>query len=101
MLIPVCCFSCGQCIGHLWEYYKNLVNYYNKNYDTIIDTIINKKNVNINYVNQNVVKRIDNTELPLPSAEEMAMIYLGISRLCCKRMFLTQADTYYLMNLNK
>lgn len=94
MLIPICCFSCGQCIGHLWEDYKYLVNYYN--------TIINQNNINNNTIkNPNVINRINNTNLPFPSAEEMAMIDLGISRLCCKRMFLTHADTYHLMNLNK
>ncbi|MBS3111730.1 DNA-directed RNA polymerase subunit N [Candidatus Woesearchaeota archaeon] len=23
MIIPVCCFSCGKTIGHLWEQFKD------------------------------------------------------------------------------
>ena len=40
MLIPVCCFSCGACIGHLWESYKQLVEQYNDQINAKKITII-------------------------------------------------------------
>lgn len=93
MLIPVCCFSCGACIGHLWETYNEYVEKYNK------QLITNKIKPLGN--NDEVIRRINNTDLPAPSAEELALISLNVNRLCCRRMFLTQSDTYKLVNLNK
>ena len=88
MLIPVCCFSCGACIGHLWKQYNEYVNFYKENKDITSD-------------NSEVTRRINNKNLPEPTPEELALITLGINRLCCRRMFLTHADTYNIMNLVK
>lgn len=68
MLIPVVCFSCGQCIAHLYEKYLDFVNNAKNEEDT--------------------------------TPEEAALNALNIKRMCCRRMFLTQCDTYKLMNLS-
>lgn len=98
MLIPVCCFSCGACIGHLWETYQQLVNQYR-------NEIANRKELTPpgdpdTY--KVFINRINNIKtLGEPSAEELALITLNIKRMCCRRMFLTQSDTYNLVNLTK
>lgn len=98
MLIPVCCFSCGACIGHLWETYQQLVKQYR-------NEIANRKKLTVpsNPDTQKVfINRINNIKtLGEPSAEELALITLNIKRMCCRRMFLTQSDTYNLVNLTK
>ena len=108
MLIPVCCFSCGQCIGHLWEQYNSIVktlDTYDKSNADAFNTAYERNARGVNNFKLNNINRIlerirNNDELGVPSSEELAMISLGISRMCCRRMFLTQADTYNLMNLN-
>lgn len=103
MLIPVCCFSCGQCIGHLWEQYNSIVktlDTYDKSNADVFKTACRKNNFNLNNINRILERIRNNDKLGVPSSEELAMISLGISRMCCRRMFLTQADTYNLMNLN-
>ena len=80
MLFPVCCFSCGACIGHLWKDYNYYVNEYKKSIDKFLELI---------------------EKLGDPSPEELALITLNVNRLCCKRMFLTHVDTYNIMNLVK
>lgn len=98
MLIPVCCFSCGACIGHLWETYQQLVKQYR-------NEIANRKELTVpGDPDTRVVfiKRLNNIKtLGEPSAEELALITLNIKRMCCRRMFLTQSDTYNLVNLTK
>ena len=98
MLIPVCCFSCGACIGHLWETYQQLVNQYR-------NEIANRKELTLpgDPDTQKVfINRINNIKtLGEPSAEELALITLNIKRMCCRRVFLTQSDTYNLVNLTK
>lgn len=103
MLIPVCCFSCGACIGHLWESYKQLVDQYNDQINagkiTPIAPLFQSKGYNSV---AEVQKRLNNIDkLGKPSAEELAMITLNIKRMCCRRMFMTQSDTYQLVNLTK
>ena len=39
MLIPVCCFSCGNVIGHLWEKYQELLNEKNYTVKEALDAI--------------------------------------------------------------
>lgn len=98
MLIPVCCFSCGACIGHLWETYQQLVNQYR-------NEIANRKELTVPGdpdTRDVFIKRLNNIKtLGEPSAEELALITLNIKRMCCRRMFLTQSDTYNLVNLTK
>lgn len=91
MLIPVCCFSCGACIAHLWDTYQEYVQEYKRQLASNNITPLNNK--------EEVLRRMNNTELKTPSAEELAMISLNIKRMCCRRMFLTQSDTFNLMNL--
>lgn len=97
MLIPVCCFSCGACIGHLWDRYQQLVKQYEAQISAGRITPINTFNTAAA-----VQKRLNNVDkLGEPSAEELAMITLNIKRMCCRRMFMTQSDTYQLVNLTK
>lgn len=99
MLIPVCCFSCGACIGHLWETYQQLVKQYREELENKQKIITLPENPEVKEV---FVKRIQNVNtLGKPSAEELALITLNIKRMCCRRMFLTQSDTYNLVNLTK
>lgn len=95
MLIPICCFSCGACIGHLWDLYKKYVEYYEQQIKS--GTI---KSIDNGYADD-VQRRINNKDLETPGAEELALLTLGVKRLCCRRMFLTQVDTYNIMNLTK
>lgn len=98
MLIPVCCFSCGACIGHLWDTYQQLVEKYRD------EVAVGKEyTLPVNKEAKEVfTQRIKNIKtLGKPSAEELALIALNIKRMCCRRMFLTQSDTYNLVNLTK
>ena len=98
MLIPVCCFSCGACIGHLWETYQQLVKQYS-------EELTNKQKITLpdnQYTRDIIAKRLQKVNtLGEPSAEELALLTLNIKRMCCRRMFLTQSDTYNLVNLTK
>jgi DNA-directed RNA polymerase subunit N (RpoN/RPB10) len=69
MIIPMCCFSCGKQIAHLWEPYLALV----KDYE--LDTLKTTK-----------------------TPEFRAMAKLKIGRECCRRMFLCQHDMYDKIN---
>lgn len=96
MLFPVCCFSCGACIGHLWNDYIYYVNEYKKD----MRTFLGKDNE----CKEKFYKRCSDEwieKLGYPSPEELALITLNVNRMCCKRMFLTHVDTYNIMNLVK
>lgn len=90
MLIPIVCFSCGQCIAHLYQTYLDLVQFYRE------------KPEELNNYRQNAMKLDDKiiTSLPQITPEEAALYDLGVKRMCCRRMFLTQCDTYNLMNID-
>lgn len=90
MLIPIVCFSCGQCIAHLYQQYLDLVRYYRTN------------PTELNNYRQDVMKLDDEiiSSLPQITPEEAALHYFGVKRMCCRRMFLTQCDTYNLMNID-
>jgi len=98
MLIPVCCFSCGACIGHLWETYQQLVKQYREELANGNNLTL-PSNPDTQAVFKNRIQSINT--LGKPSAEELALITLNIKRMCCRRMFLTQSDTYNLVNLTK
>lgn len=96
MLIPIVCFSCGQCIAHLYKHYIDRVNYYKKN----TDELITKRNEictrhQLNETNAAIVDKYIQNITP----EEAALDDLNIKRMCCRRMFLTQCDTYNLVNI--
>lgn len=97
MLFPVCCFSCGACIGHLWNIYRAYIREYNNQIRSNKFTFLG----NDKDANQKFNERINNTKLGTPSAEELALITLNVNRMCCRRMFLTHIDTYNIMNLVK
>ena len=96
MLFPVCCFSCGACIGHLWKDYNHYVNEYKKSIDKFLGDDENCKEKFDKRCSQEMIKKLGD-----PSPEELALITLNVNRLCCKRMFLTHVDTYNIMNLVK
>lgn len=96
MLIPIVCFSCGQCIAHLYKHYLDRVNYYKNN----TDELIAKKNETcsrqqLNETNAAMISKYIQNITP----EEAALDDLNIKRMCCRRMFLTQCDTYNLVNI--
>lgn len=96
MLIPIVCFSCGQCIAHLYKHYIDRVNYYKKNTDELItkrDEIFTRHQ--LNETNAAIVSEYIQNITP----EEAALDDLNIKRMCCRRMFLTQCDTYNLVNI--
>lgn len=90
MLIPIVCFSCGQCIAHLYQTYLDLVRAYREN------------PAELNNYRQNAMRLDDEiiSSLPQITPEEAALYDLGVKRMCCRRMFLTQCDTYNLMNID-
>lgn len=96
MLFPVCCFSCGACIGHLWKEYNYYVNEYKKSIDKFLGDDDDCKEKFYKRCSKELIEK-----LGYPSPEELALITLNVNRLCCKRMFLTHVDTYNIMNLVK
>lgn len=108
MIIPIVCFTCGQCIAHLYEIYKTLVERIRRLPES------HQSNIQIDEIQNNAqimeyVKTIPHIPLeqlrtigiPIRSPEQAAFMILGINRLCCRRMFLTQCDTYNLVNQSK
>ena len=76
MIIPVRCFTCGKVVGDKYNKYLELVKEIKtengqENTDTIISVDSN-----------NIVK----------TPEGQAMDTLGLTRYCCRRMFLSQID---------
>ncbi len=76
MIIPVRCFTCGKVVGDKYNKYLELVKEIKtengqENTDTIITVDSN-----------NIVK----------TPEGQAMDTLGLTRYCCRRMFLSQID---------
>ncbi|HID25378.1 MAG TPA: DNA-directed RNA polymerase subunit N [Thermoplasmata archaeon] len=65
MIIPVRCFTCGKVIGSLYEEF-------NKRY-------------------QEYKKAVDSGEKPKERPKEI-LDDLGVTRYCCRRMFLTHVD---------
>lgn len=96
MLIPIVCFSCGQCIAHLYKHYLDRVNYYKNN----TDELNTKKN---EICTRQQLKEADAAMISKYiqdiTPEEAALDDLNIKRMCCRRMFLTQCDTYNLVNI--
>ena len=64
MIIPVRCFSCGKVIGHLWKQYEKSISEYGE----LIP--------------------------PIKESEKrcMAMDKLGLTRYCCRTMFLGHVE---------
>ncbi len=74
MIIPIRCFTCNKPIAHLWEEYQNdLQLEYNKivEYNKYQDTIDNEKRESI---------------------ESKILDKLGLTRYCCRRMFISHID---------
>ena len=68
MIIPMVCFSCGKPISHMWFDYLNSVKKYEIEQAT--------------------------TGVTSQTPEFLALRDLHISRICCRRMFLSQQDMY-------
>lgn len=108
MIIPIVCFTCGQCIAHLYEIYKTLVERIRKlpesrQSNIQIDAIQNNEQIMeyIKTIPHIPLEQLRTIDIPIRSPEQAAFMILGINRLCCRRMFLTQCDTYNLVNQSK
>jgi DNA-directed RNA polymerase subunit N (RpoN/RPB10) len=77
MIIPIKCFTCGNVIADKYRYYTEEVIKRKLN-----DNTLNKINKPI-YLNKNNAK---------VSIEGHVMNDLGITQLCCRRIFLTHVD---------
>ena len=74
MIIPICCFTCGKQIAHLWErYIEALSSEYNERHNIKIDST-NKVNKNLNTI------------------EKRTLDKFKLRRYCCRRMLLTNVD---------
>ena len=74
MIIPICCFTCGKQIAHLWEKYLAEI------------TKEHNKTNNITRKSTNKVTKELNT------VEKRTLDNLKIRRYCCRRMLLTHVD---------
>lgn len=108
MIIPIVCFTCGQCIAHLYEIYKTLVERIRRlpeshQSNIQIDAIQNNEQIMeyIKTIPHIPLEQLRTIDIPIRSPEQAAFMILGINRLCCRRMFLTQCDTYNLVNQSK
>ena len=80
MIIPICCFTCGKQIAHLWESYLKQINEeYNKGI---------KKNKNI-ILERNIIEQIKNDN---GSIEKRVLDKMNLRRYCCRRMMLSNVD---------
>ena len=73
MIIPICCFTCGKQIGHLWEKYLEAI------------TSEHNKRHNIKYSTNKVNKKKE-------TIEKKTLDKLKLRRYCCRRMILTHVD---------
>jgi DNA-directed RNA polymerase subunit N (RpoN/RPB10) len=83
MIIPLLCFTCGKPIADRWEEYSHMVKLYKKKpelYNKFLE-------------DNNIIKSGDYT------VEGNVLIYLGMDRYCCRRMFLCQP--IHLVNMLK
>ena len=72
MIIPICCFTCGKQIAHLWEKYIDEVTKVNNK----------KKDVKINISN----------DLNVETIEKKTLDKMKIRKYCCRRMFISHVD---------
>lgn len=72
MIIPICCFTCGKQIAHLWEKYIDEVTKVNNK----------KKDVKINISNN----------LNVETIEKKTLDKMKIRKYCCRRMFISHVD---------
>ena len=70
MIIPIKCFTCGKVIADKYLYYKKELGK-------------KKKGNNITYFDENNVKK---------QPEALIMDKIGLSKICCRRHFLTHVD---------
>jgi DNA-directed RNA polymerase, subunit N (RpoN/RPB10) len=78
MIIPVRCFTCGKIIGNKWDQYLDLVEKYSTD-ETDTSTSI----LDVNYLQSDEIE---------PTPEYKALNELSITRICCRRHFLTHID---------
>ena len=77
MIIPVRCFTCGKIIANRWELYLTKKNNYS----------IDKNNTNIDI---EMINSGEYSETP----ESKALNECGITRICCRRMFLSHCELF-------
>lgn len=75
-LCPIRCFSCGNVIGHLWLRYCELRVKYGDEIDGKSTKLV----------------KIHDGMLKQRTPECQALDELGLTDMCCRRMFLSQVD---------
>ncbi len=84
MIIPIRCFTCGKVIAHKWETYEKLIKI-GKNY------ILSK-----NKKNEEIEDELDDwwnkEKLQKNQVEGQVLDKIGMTRYCCRRMFLGETD---------
>ena len=77
MIRPVRCFTCGKNIGHLWtQYSEELKEEYNK----------------VDKDEKNKIQKFMEKTFDEETIENRLLDKYGLSRYCCRRMFLSQID---------
>jgi len=78
MLIPIRCFTCNCIIADKWNYYRKLVELYREESPRKESVVLNVDNI----------RSLTTDSTP----EYKALHHLKISRMCCRRHFLTTVD---------
>lgn len=76
MIIPIKCFTCGMVIADKYRYYLEQVRKHKK-------TNTDQDNDEVTYLTKDYYEK---------SAEGKVMDDLGITRMCCRRHFLSHVD---------
>ena len=76
MIMPVRCITCGKLVGDKWYTYLDKVN---------------EKKIKNNEMNGDNIIYIKNAVVT-KSSEGVVLDDLGMTRYCCRRMFLSNAD---------
>ena len=74
MIIPICCFTCGKQIAHLWEKYI--------------------KEISEEYKKKDIELKSDSTNkiMDVETIEKKTLDKLKLKRYCCRRMMLSHVD---------
>lgn len=74
MIIPVLCFSCGKLLAHRWEEYQEKLQ---EEFSKLIT---------------NYDDRFKITDAQKSTVENRVLTEMGITKYCCRRMFLGNVD---------
>lgn len=75
MIIPVKCFTCGHVLADKYNYYKKTVAYEKSKQGEDVNKVI--------YLTQDNIKK---------TIEGKVLDDLGLTKMCCRRHFLTHVD---------